>query len=234
MELLRSSLELGDGEGVTFMSDIQKGLLDAVSTVVPKSHHRWCVRHLKDNWSKNWRGLEKKKLLWWCAWSTYEEEFKDHLNTMGDINENAAKDLIWYPPQNWCRSYFDTTCKNYMVMTMLKDREEERRIWRGEFSPYAMELLNDFTQNAQGCEVVFNGDNGYEVVEGAHRHTVNLLLKKCTCRTWDLSGIPCPHAIKALDNNKEDPLSEVHWWYSKKAYMLVYMHKLQPVRGDKF
>ncbi|XP_019251322.1 PREDICTED: uncharacterized protein LOC109230259 [Nicotiana attenuata] len=34
--LLRTSLELGDGEGVTFISDMQKGLIDAIATLVPK------------------------------------------------------------------------------------------------------------------------------------------------------------------------------------------------------
>ncbi|XP_075079916.1 uncharacterized protein LOC107768843 [Nicotiana tabacum] len=109
--LLRSSLELGDDEGVTFISYKKKGLIDVVATLVPKSHHRWCVRHIE----ANWRGVEMKMLLWWCAWSSYDEEFKDQLRTLETISEQAAKDLIWYPPQNWCRAYFDTTCKNQMV-----------------------------------------------------------------------------------------------------------------------
>nr|XP_033512386.1 uncharacterized protein LOC117277077 [Nicotiana tomentosiformis]XP_033512387.1 uncharacterized protein LOC117277077 [Nicotiana tomentosiformis] len=40
LELLRSSLDLQDGEGVTFMSDMQKGLLDDVSIVLPSANHR--------------------------------------------------------------------------------------------------------------------------------------------------------------------------------------------------
>ncbi|XP_019225445.1 PREDICTED: uncharacterized protein LOC109207023 [Nicotiana attenuata] len=256
--------ELGDVEGVAFISDMQKGLIDVVATVVPKSHHRWCVRHIEANWSKNWRGAEMKKLLWWCAWSSYDEEFKDQLRTLGTISEQAAKELIWYPPQNWCRAYFDTTCKNQMVdnnftesfnkwileaghkpiikmledirvkvMKMLKDREDECRTWRDEFTPYVMELLGDFREIAQGCEVDFNSNFGYKVHEGPEKHTVNFQLKKCTCRTWDLTEIPCPHAIRCLIDKKEEPLSEMHWWYSKEAYMDVYMHKIQPVRGEK-
>lgn len=45
------------------------------------------------------------KLLWWSAWSTYEEEFQDQLKTMGAVSEQAA--------QHWCRAYFDTVCKNF-------------------------------------------------------------------------------------------------------------------------
>ncbi|KAM3360570.1 hypothetical protein P3S68_015424 [Capsicum galapagoense] len=63
---------------------------------------------------------------------------------------------------------------------------------------------------------------------------VHIGRKKCTCRTWDLTGIPCPHAIKAYIHDKQEPEDHVNWWYSKEAYMLVYMHKIQPVRDSKF
>ncbi|WMV39135.1 hypothetical protein MTR67_032520 [Solanum verrucosum] len=47
-------------------------------------------------------------------------------------------------------------------------------------------------------------------------------------------GIPCPHAIKALTHKKVDPITAIHWWYSKEAYMLTYKNKMQPVRGQEF
>nr|XP_033513022.1 uncharacterized protein LOC117277729 [Nicotiana tomentosiformis] len=100
MELLKNSLELEDGEGVTFISDIQKGLLEAVSTVLPKSNHKWCSRHIEANWSKNWRGIDMKKIMCWCPWITYKEEFKDQLKNLGDVHEDAAREIIHYPSQN--------------------------------------------------------------------------------------------------------------------------------------
>ncbi|OIT37925.1 hypothetical protein A4A49_59065 [Nicotiana attenuata] len=56
-----------------------------------------------------------KKYLWWSAWSTYEEDFKDQLKNLGELSVDAVKELLRYPPQNWCRSYFDTLCKSQMV-----------------------------------------------------------------------------------------------------------------------
>ncbi|KAM3221998.1 hypothetical protein P3L10_021268 [Capsicum annuum] len=55
------------------MSDMQKGLIDAVKNVLPLVHH-W---HVEANWMKIFRPGEMKKLLWCGAWSTYEEDFKD-------------------------------------------------------------------------------------------------------------------------------------------------------------
>nr|XP_033510632.1 uncharacterized protein LOC117275465 [Nicotiana tomentosiformis] len=62
MELLRNSLDLEDGEEVTFISNMQKELLEAVSNVLPKANHRWYARHIEANWSKNWRCIEIKKV----------------------------------------------------------------------------------------------------------------------------------------------------------------------------
>ncbi|KAG5601267.1 hypothetical protein H5410_032637, partial [Solanum commersonii] len=55
------------------------------------------------------------KLLWWAAWSTYEEDFKDQLSALGALSKSDAMDLLKYPPQTWCRAYLDTICKNQMV-----------------------------------------------------------------------------------------------------------------------
>ncbi|XP_075074807.1 uncharacterized protein LOC142162359 [Nicotiana tabacum] len=62
----------------------------------------------------------------------------------------------------------------------------------------------------------------------------DLRKKRCTCRVWQLSGITCPHAIKDILYDKDEPLSQIHWYYSKEAYSLTYNHKLQPVRGKFF
>ncbi|KAF3669538.1 hypothetical protein FXO38_07529 [Capsicum annuum] len=53
-------------------------------------------------------------------------------------------------------------------------------------------------------------------------------------RVWKLTGLPCPHAIKALLYKESDPREKIHWWYTKKAYLLTYHSKMQPVPGHKF
>ncbi|XP_070010958.1 uncharacterized protein [Nicotiana sylvestris] len=60
LKCVTHDLELQDGRDLTIMSDMQKGLLKAVSEVLPESEHRWCARHILANWSKDWRGLERR------------------------------------------------------------------------------------------------------------------------------------------------------------------------------
>jgi len=84
--------------------------------VFPESHHRFCAKHVEANWCKTWRSEELQKVFWWCSWTTYEEDFKDKLNMIGSLDKTAAEDLLKYPPNAWCRAYFDTVCKNYEVV----------------------------------------------------------------------------------------------------------------------
>ncbi|KAF3654301.1 hypothetical protein FXO38_15204 [Capsicum annuum] len=91
--------------------------------------------------------------------------------------------------------------------------KETSRTWK-----WLAELLRSSLDLADGEGLTFMSD----------------IQKKCTCRTWDLKGIPCPHSIKAYIHDKQEPEDHVNWWYSKESYMLVYMYKIQPVRGSKF
>ncbi|KAK4279329.1 hypothetical protein QN277_011126 [Acacia crassicarpa] len=54
LQWLQKSLNLGGGENLTLMSDVQKGLVNAVSEVLPTAEHRFCARHIYANWSKKW------------------------------------------------------------------------------------------------------------------------------------------------------------------------------------
>eukprot|EP00257_Ricinus_communis_P016400 XP_015574566.1 uncharacterized protein LOC107261236 [Ricinus communis] len=106
--------------------------------------------------------------------------------------------------------------------------------WINEWSPACMALFQDNKENASGCRVVFNGQDGYEIGEGNNKHTVFLDRKLCTCRTWDLTGIPCQHAICALYHSKLDPFSYISHFYHKSTYLASYELPLLPVPSKRF
>ncbi|KAH0734613.1 hypothetical protein KY285_010320 [Solanum tuberosum] len=234
LELLKHSLDLKSGENVTFISDMQKGLLNVVTNVCPQANHRWCVRHIEANWSKNYRSGELKKLLWWCAWSTYEEEFKDQLTKMGELNKKAAKSLVSYPPEKWCRAYFDTKCKNFMVDNnftesfnswIVEARQKPIIKMLEEIRVKVMNMLRKHEAEVKSWKNEFSPHamhlfNDYRVI--AQR-----------CKVEFNGG--CGYEVtEAFIHKKIDPIAEIHWWYSKEAYLMVYKHKIEPVRGEIF
>ena len=49
LTLLRGALRIGDGEGVTIISDREKGIERGVADVLPASHHAVCLFHVEKN-----------------------------------------------------------------------------------------------------------------------------------------------------------------------------------------
>lgn len=55
----------------------------------------------------------------------------------------------------------------------------------------------------------------YGVKNGNETYVVNLKQDICACRKWDLTGIPCCHAITYIWQNKKQPeeyASEYYWF----------------------
>ncbi|XP_057774881.1 uncharacterized protein LOC130993861 [Salvia miltiorrhiza] len=262
---LKQDLQLEGGENITIISDMQKGLMEAVKDIIPYAEHRWCARHIYANWAKKWRGEEMKKRFWIAAWSSFDEEFKLNMAKLRSINKKAHDELLHYPPAHWSRAYQSTRCSTNMVdnncsesfnssisdarhkpiISMLEDirllamkRIRERKTgldsWKSVWSPSAMKTFEANKSDSVYCNVVWNGEYGYEVTDGLDRHIVFIDTKTCTCRGWDLTGIPCSHAIASFFSSSLDPLLSISECYHRDTYAKTYEHLIQPLPGVKF
>lgn len=68
------------------------------------------------------------------------------------------------------------------LMNQLREREQSARLCATSFSPHSMKLYNEYLKIANRCFVNSNGEFGYEVREDGDTHTVNMAMKRCTCR----------------------------------------------------
>ena len=57
--------------------------------------------------------------------------------------------------------------------------------------------------------------------------------RTCVCRSWELTAIPCVHAVAAIIEQNEDPFSYVDQCYSKTVYQQVYSHLINPTNGPE-
>ncbi|CAI9302433.1 unnamed protein product [Lactuca saligna] len=70
IELLVANLDLDCRRGLVVISDKHKGLLQAVTELLPYVEHRQCARHIYANFRKKYIGLELKNLFWEAAKSS--------------------------------------------------------------------------------------------------------------------------------------------------------------------
>jgi len=129
------------------------------------------------------------------------------------------------------------------ILTMLEDirilvtrRIQENRSnserWLMEICPNIIRKVCKIRHRTQYCHVLWNGEAGFEVRDKKWRFTVDLNNKTCSCRYWQVSGIPCAHACAALFKMSEEPNKYVHNCFSLEAYKRAYQHVLQPVEHE--
>jgi hypothetical protein len=116
-------------------------------------------------------------------------------------------------PQHWCRAYFKLgtmRARFYPVISHMEiirrkvtvriaDNKAKSQNWTDTICPNIFKKLKLNIKRSNICIVLYNETDGFEVQEGQHRRfTVRLENLTCSCIYWELSRLPCPHAISAI------------------------------------
>ncbi|XP_048615862.1 uncharacterized protein LOC125588518 [Brassica napus] len=104
----------------------------------------------------------------------------------------------------------------------------------GRHTKKARKEMEKSCEEAQHCYSVSSTGGKYEIVEGTNGYSVHLNRRTCVCRKWDLTGIPCRHAVSAIRENTglvEDYISD---FYLTDKWKETYRKGLKPVNGPKF
>ena len=68
---------------------------------------------------------------------------------------------------------------------------------------------------------------------GSGVHVVDLRARTCGCRVWDVTGIPCNHAISVIMKVKQFPEDYVHDFFKKPMYKEAFKYVVYPVPGSE-
>ncbi|KAK2412396.1 hypothetical protein QL285_047593 [Trifolium repens] len=63
---------------------------------------------------------------------------------------------------------------------------------------------------------------------------VDIYAQTCTCRNWQLTGIPCEHGIAALAWKCEKPEDFCRGWLTMGSYNATYEHFVRPTQGMEY
>ncbi|KAL7257647.1 hypothetical protein ACSBR1_003874 [Camellia fascicularis] len=64
------------------------------------------------------------------------------------------------------------------------------------------------------------------------QYVVDLDAKTCSCRRWDLTRIPCAHAVAVIWNCNKEPEAFADHWCRKDTYLRAYNHIIYPMNGQ--
>ncbi|KAL4384265.1 hypothetical protein GQ457_15G013140 [Hibiscus cannabinus] len=196
---IRMDLKLENGEKVTLISDMQKGLLEEVPLCLPNVEHRFCARHMYANWRKKHKGGDLQMLFWSCCKATTQPQFNQIAARIGELKKKSYDDLMLKDPIHWSKAFFSSRSKCDAVDNNFSEAFNSAIIGARfksvislfeDIRHYVMHRLVEHKTKSLNWKA-----DGYEVLCNQDTFVVDAKGWKCTCRGWDLTGIPCSHDV---------------------------------------
>ncbi|KAH9673220.1 SWIM-type domain-containing protein [Citrus sinensis] len=264
MEKLYDQVGCNDGEGLCFMSDRQKGILNALDMVFPRAMRRYCCRHIYANFKLKFPRILLRNEFWAACRSGNEVEFNNHMVEINSISHAAHRWLLQIPVTCWAKHCFSTQTKcshvtnnmtesfnNWIssfrgmpivrmleeirrkIMILIHKRHELVNTWQDELPPLVRRIVMEAMVESRALSVIFGHNKSFEVMENvSKRCVVDLGSKHCDCGEWDISGLPCKHAMCCIDAMRYNVNEYVHSLLKKSAFMKTYQHQLYPVPDE--
>ncbi|KAL0361105.1 UNVERIFIED_CONTAM: hypothetical protein Sradi_3795000 [Sesamum radiatum] len=182
--------------------DRQKGLLDALRELAAGSEHRFCVRHLYENFKAKFKGAELKEYLWKAATTANKQEFRVRMKKIAKLDPKKSRDyettaewLSKIPAEHWSRAFFPVKSKCDILVKNL------------------CESFNNFILYTRDKPII----NHF-----LHKYVADLDKKTCTCGMFELTGYPYCHAYSAIADMGHEVEDYVDACYKKPVYLKAY------------
>ncbi|GJZ87367.1 hypothetical protein Tco_0658977 [Tanacetum coccineum] len=119
------------------------------------------------------------------------------------------------------------------VMQRNATLRKECEKWEDDMCPNIRKVLELHKRIQRKWSLIPSGWMQFEVRQGNGLDAFNVQLdnKTCSCRQWQLTGIPCPHSITAMYNVNMNPDDFVTDSFRLATYKKLYEFNIKPVKG---
>ncbi|XP_030444350.2 uncharacterized protein LOC115666845 [Syzygium oleosum] len=245
---------------VTFLSYGQKSIVDAVREKFPTSTHAFCVHYLSEKIGKEFKNMRLVHLLWKAAYATTTIVFKEKMAEIEDISSDAANWLHLFPPQHWASVCYEGIRYGHLssnieelkrwileaqelpliqvieqIHAKLMIEFEERRLrsssWFSVLAPSPEKLIVEAIALSSTYKVLRSDEVEFEVLSTERSDIVNIGMRSCSCRDWQLYGIPCSHAVAALVSCQKNVYAFTENCLTIASYRETYAQEMYPIPG---
>ncbi|KAL0328101.1 UNVERIFIED_CONTAM: hypothetical protein Scaly_2242700 [Sesamum calycinum] len=71
----------------------KKGLIEALKELVPDSEHRFCTRHMYQNFKQKFKSVELKEYFWKAASTANKQDFERYMKKIQEIDPKVSEDV---------------------------------------------------------------------------------------------------------------------------------------------
>ncbi|CAN6218996.1 unnamed protein product [Urochloa humidicola] len=119
------------------------------------------------------------------------------------------------------------------LMTRHYSKQEEASKWLDmTVCPKIRKKVAKNVEYANTCYVLPAGKGIFQVQSRENQYIVDIYKKQCDCRRWNLTRIPCSHAISCLRHERIPQESVLSHCYTVAAFMEAYEHNIWPCNDE--
>lgn len=245
---------------LTFLFDGQKGIAEAVRRKFPNASQAFCMRHLSEGIGKDFKNSRLVNLLWKAAYATTSIAFRERMAEIEDVCPEAAKWIQQIPPSRWALVHFDGIRYGHLssnieefnkwilearelpmvqvieqihckLMAEFEERRRTSNSWFSVLAPSAEKRMIDAINQAAIYQVLRSDEVEFEVLAADRSDIVNIRTRFCSCREWQLYGLPCSHAVAALISCHKDVYAFTEKCFTVASYRGTYAEEIHPIPG---
>ena len=117
-------------------------------------------------------------------------------------------------------------------MIRIQTKLEGMKKYKGVMTPMAKNNLETNIHDSRNCFTHYAGEQKFKVDFYDATKVVDISAQTCSYKEWDLTGIPCKHAIAALQITGKKLEDYVHGYFMKELYLKIYSFHMSPVPGQ--
>lgn len=202
-----------------------------------------------------------------CAAQAYlVEDFRACMDKINNISKDVAELIMSMEPEHWANALFmgaryehlstdvveplgklistkDEASAVQMMHALLTNtmdlthsRSQAASAWNCSLTPLMERKLEKETSRSRTLNVVCSTDTMFEV-RSSTVNVVNIGSWECTCRKWQITGLPCKHAIAVFDRVDRSVYDYCSRYFRKESYLMTYsepVHQLPDISRMKF
>jgi hypothetical protein len=244
---------------LTILSERQRGMVEAVETHFPSASHGFCLRYVSENFRDTFKNTKLVNIFWNAVYALTAAEFESKITEMIEVSQDVISWFQQFPPYLWAVAYFDGVryghftlgvtellynwaleCHELPVVQMMEyirqqmtcwfnDRRDVGMGWTSILVPSAEKRISEAIADAHCYQVLRANEVEFEIVSTERTNIVDIRSRECSCRRWQLYGLPCAHAAAALISCGHNAHLFAEPCFTVQSYRMAYSQMINPI-----
>ncbi|KAJ6842099.1 uncharacterized protein M6B38_303390 [Iris pallida] len=211
----------------------------------------------KGPWSDQQKGSMVDSLKG-AALAYLVEDFNSYIEKINDISKDVGKWVMSTKPDSWSNALFrggrydhfssdiinslsdwitikdESSAVEIMnallvkMMDMIDSRQQASSTWEDTLTPSMEKRLQKEMSRARSLNVICSTETVFEV-RCSTVNVVDIGNWECTCKRWQISGLPCMHAIAVFDRIGRSVYDYCSKYLTRESYAVTYSTPIRPI-----